>query len=235
MEAFSEKILEFQVKSELKERIKNEIDFEKEVRKNKSKKHALLEKASAKFRKSCKEFPEFVCTCCHRMMFYRSVTKLNVEKYNLGGVCGRALSNRYGFKDNEKEDEYICTTCDRKLRKNEMPCQAVANGLEIPNVPRELQGLRRLECRCIGLRIPFMSIRALPKGGQGKIRGPCINVPASLEPIADVLPRIPENIDLVLLKFKRMITYKSNYLCDYIRPEKVMNALRWLKMNNPHY
>ena len=235
VEAFSEKILEFQVKSELKERIKNEIDFEKEVRKNKSKKHALLEKASAKFRKSCKEFPEFVCTCCHRMMFYRSVTKLNVEKYNLGGVCGRALSDRYRFKDNEKEDEYICTTCDRKLRKNEMPCQAVANGLEIPNVPRELQGLTRLECRCIGLRIPFMSIRALPKGGQGKIRGPCINVPASLEPIADVLPRIPENIDLVLLKFKRMITYKSNYLCDYICPEKVMNALRWLKMNNPHY
>ena len=88
------------------------------------------------------------------------------------------------------------------IEENEMLCQAVTNGLEIPNVPRELQGLTRLECRCIGLRIPFMSIRALPKGGQGKIGGPCINVPASLEPIADVLPQIPENIDLVLLKFK---------------------------------
>ena len=128
MEAFSEKSLEFQVKNELKERIKNEIDFEKEVRKNKSKKDALLEKAAAKFRKSCKEFLEFVCTCFYHMMFYRSIAKLNVENYILGGVCGRALSDRYHFKDNEKEDEYICTTCDRKLRKNEMPCQAVTNG-----------------------------------------------------------------------------------------------------------
>ena len=60
-------------------------------------------------------------------------------------------------------------------------------------------------------------------------------MPATLEPIAMVLPRVPENIDLVLLKFKRMITYKSNYMCDYIRPQKVMTALLWLKENNPHY
>ena len=225
VEALLRKISEFEVKKELKERIKNEIDIEKKVTKNKSKKDALLQKAASKFKKSCKEFPEFVCTCCHHMMFYRSVIKFKEGNYYFGGVCSRALSDRYCFKDNEKEHEYICTTCDRKLRKNEMPCQAVANGLQIPKVPRELQGLTRLECRCIGLRIPFMSIRALPKGGQGKIRGPCVNVPATLEPIADVLPQIPENIDLVLLKFKRMITYKSNYLCDYIRPEKVMKML----------
>ena len=50
-----------------------------------------------------------------------------------------------------------------------MPFQAVANGLELPEVPVELQGLTRLECRCISLRIPFMQIRALPKGGRGKI------------------------------------------------------------------
>ena len=66
-----------------------------------------------------------------------------------------------------------------------MPVQAVANGLELPEIPPELQGLTRLECRCISLRIPFMQIRALPRGGRGKIRGPCVNVPASLEPISD--------------------------------------------------
>ena len=107
--------------------------------------------------------------------------------------------------------------------------------LEVPGVPEELQGLTRLECRCIGLRIPFMMLQALRKGGLGQIHGPCVNVPATLEPIAKVLPRVPENIDLVLLKFKRMITYKSNYMCDYIRPQKVMITLLWLKENNPHY
>ena len=234
-EARNRKTIEFEVKKEMKAKIKKEIHEGEKVSKKKSKRDILVDRAGAKFRASCKEFPEFVCTCCHRMLFLRSVKIFHEDKYNFGGVCGKALNERYRFKDEGKQHEYICTTCNRSMKKNRMPCQAVANGLEIPTVPKQLQGLTRLECRCIGLRIPFMWIRALPKGGQGKIRGPCINVPASLEPIAHVLPRIPENIDLVLLKFKRMLTYKSNYMCDYIRPEKVMNALRWLKNNNPHY
>ena len=102
-------------------------------------------------------------------------------------------------------------TCKDNLKRGIIPFQAVANGLELPEIPVELQGLTRLECRCISLRIPFMQIRALPKGGRGKIRGPCVNVPATLQPITEVLPRIPENIDLVFLKFKWIITYKSNY------------------------
>ena len=32
-----------------------------------------------------------------------------------------------------------------------------------------------------------------------------------------------------------MLVYKSHYPCDYIHPQIVMNALRWLKVNNPHY
>ena len=75
----------------------------------------------------------------------------------------------------------------------------------------------------------------MPKGGLGKITGPCINVPASLEPIAEILPRVPENIQLVLVKLKRMLVYKSHYLCDYICPYVVMDALKVLKENNPHY
>ena len=75
----------------------------------------------------------------------------------------------------------------------------------------------------------------MPKGGLGKITSPCINVPASLEPIAEILPRVPENIQLVLVKLKRMLVYKSHYLCDYIHPYVVMDALKFLKENNPHY
>ena len=62
-----------------------------------------------------------------------------------------------------------------------------------------------------------------------------MNVPATLQPITEVLPRIPENMDLVFLKFKWIITYKNNYMCDYIRPYKVMAALHWLKENNDNY
>ena len=93
-----------------------------------------------------------------------------------------------------------------------MPAQEVANLLEVPDIPDALYNLTQLEVCCIALRIPFMTIQAMPKGGLGKITGPCIDVSASLEPITDVLPRVPENTQLVLLKLKRMIVYKSYYL-----------------------
>ena len=119
--------------------------------------------------------------------------------------------------------------------KGKIPVQATANQLEVPNIPEPLCSLTQLEVHCISLRIPFMAIWVMPKGGLGKITGPCINVPASLEPIAEILPRVPENIQLVLVKLKRMLVYKSHYLCDYICPYVVMDALKFLKENNPHY
>ena len=109
--------------------------------------------------------------------------------------------------------EFICQNCDRDLKKGVLPAQAVANNLEVPDVPDVLKGLTRLEVRCIALRIPFMNIRALHKGGLGKISGAYVNVPASLEPIAEVLPHVPQDTELILLKFKRMLSSKSNYLC----------------------
>ena len=194
-----------------------------------------IEDAGEKFMRSCKELPEYVCTCCHRMLFRKTVDVFRRDKYKFGGICDRILSDQYRYKDKDKDEEYICQTCNKDLKQDRMPCQAVANGLEITHVPLELQGLSRLEVRCIALRIPFMMISALPKGKRGKIRGACVNVPATLQPIAEVLPRVPEDMDLVILKFKRIIVSKSNYLTDYIRPQRVMGALRWLKDNNPHY
>ena len=193
-------------------------------------------KARNEFSKKCKQFPEYACTCCHCVMFYKSVQIFHLEKYDLTNEdVEETLSRRYRYKSDDKEHEYICQTSHQNLKAGCMPTQAVANQLEVPVVPDILQNLTCLEGCCIALRIPFMSIRPMRKGGLGKITGPCINVPASLEPITEVLPRIPEETKLVVVKLKRMLMYKSHYLCDYIHPQIVMNALRWLKVNNPHY
>ena len=79
--------------------------------------------------------------------------------------------------------------------------QAKANGLQLSAVPRELSGLNALELRLICLRVPFMKMVALPSGKQrciplpsGKqrcIHGPAVNVPAKVDTICDVLPRLP--------------------------------------------
>ena len=102
-------------------------------------------------------------------MFEKSAKDLEIEKFPSNRVTARALNDAYRYKDKETGKEYICTTCKDNLKRGVMPFQAVANGLELPEIPVELQGLTGLECRCISLRIPFMQIRALPKGGRGKI------------------------------------------------------------------
>ena len=197
------------------------------------KRRHMIKKAGDKFIENAKRVPDTVCTCCHRLLFEKSTVVFDMKKYESSQVFDRVLNDTYRFKDRDKE--YICKTCHKDVKRGIIPFQAVANQMGLPEVPVQLQGLTRLECRCISLRIPFMQIRALPRGGRGKIRGPCVNVPATLEPITQVLPRVPEDMDLVFLKFKRIITYKNNYMRDYIRPYKVMTALHWLKENNPHY
>ena len=92
------------------------------------------------------QIPDTVCTCCHRLLFKNSTKVFDRNKYRSDGICGRALSDTYRYKDKDANEEYICVTCDKDLKKGKMPVQAVANGLELPEIPPELQGLTRLEC-----------------------------------------------------------------------------------------
>ena len=116
-----------------------------------------------------------------------------------------------------------------------MPLQAKANGLQLPEVHPELSGLNALELRLISLRVPFMKMVALPSGKQRSIHGPAVNVPSKVDTICDVLPRLPSQSELVPLKLKRKVAYKGHYMYDYIRPQKLLDALRYLKVNNPLY
>ena len=76
---------------------------------------------------------------------------------------------------------------------------------------------------------------ALPSGKQCCIHGPAVNVPSKLDTICTLLPRLPSQTELIPLKLKRKLQYKGHYMCNYVRPDKVMNALIWLKANNPLY
>ena len=110
-----------------------------------------------------------------------------------------------------------------------------ANHLELSPLPFELTDLNDLETRLIQLRIPFMKMVALPSGKQRKICGPAVNVPSNIDSISAVLPRLLGQSELIPLKFKRKLVYRSHYMYGYVRPEKVINALKWLKCNNELY
>ena len=101
--------------------------------------------------------------------------------------------------------------------------------------PPELSYLNALEIRLISLRIPFMKMVALPSGKQRCIHGPAVNEPSKLDSGCTVLPRLPSQSELIPLKLKRKLAYKGHYLYDYITPDKILTALKWLKTHNPLY
>ena len=80
-----------------------------------------------------------------------------------------------------------------------------------------------------------MKMVALPSGKQRCIHGPAVNVPSKLHSFCTVLPRLPSQSELIPLKLKRKLAYKGHYMYDYVTPEKILNALRWLKVHNPLY
>ena len=57
-------------------------------------------------------------------------------------------------------NEYICIHCRNSLRQKEtkMPDQACANGLQLHDIPQDLQNVLPLERRVISPQIPFITI-----------------------------------------------------------------------------
>ena len=91
------------------------------------------------------------------------------------------------------------------------------------------------EVRLISQRIPFMKLVSLPRGKQVGIQGPAVNVPTDLDVVCEQFPRLPTECQIISLKLKRKLEYRKAYIHDYVRPEKVVKALAWLKQNNPLY
>jgi len=178
--------------------------------------------------------PDFVCTCCHRMMYRKTVVLCNKEKHNkMSCDLLKSIFSADLTPISSDGKEWVCKTCDRALARGSMPLQAKANGLQLSEIPPELSGLNALELRLISLRVPFMKMVALPSGKQRSIHGPAVNVPSKVDTICDVLPHLPSQSELVPLKLKRKVAYKGHYMYDYIRPQKIFDALRYLKVNNP--
>ena len=187
------------------------------------------------FQEKVKSGPDFVCTCCHRMMYKPNVRPYHNGKFPKLTEEQRAVILEAFMYTSTDGRTWICVTCDRSLQKGNMPRQAKANGLGLFDIPPELSQLNEVEIRLLSRRIPFMKIVALPKGRQKAIHGPAVNVPTQLDTICNLLPRLPNECEIIPMKLKRRLCYKSYYMYDSIHPQKIIDALKWLIQNNKHY
>ena len=170
------------------------------------------------------------------MMYRKTVIPCNKAKYTK--VSADVIQKVFSFNlscISFDGKQWVCRTCDRTLKRGTMPLQAKANGLQLCQVPPELSGLNALELRLICLRVPFMKMVALPTGKQRSIHGPAVNVPSKVDTICEVLPRLPSQTEMVPLKLKRKVAYQGHYMYDYVTPQKPLDALRFLKAQNPLY
>ncbi|XP_066930030.1 uncharacterized protein [Clytia hemisphaerica] len=77
--------------------------------------------------------------------------------------------------------------------------------------------------------IPFMFIVPKHKGGQQGLKGQCVMVPANLDKIQKILPRVCSDEFLISLALKRRLTDSVNK--QNIRPASVANALEKFEIN----
>ena len=201
------------------------------------------------FEVAVQEYPEYVCSVCHRLLFRKQVVKCNTAKYETSSSKTRLArtcindnmlnkSNDSSVQRKSRADMYICHTCDRYLSSGKMPAEACANRLQLQPIPPELQSLNILEKHLISRMVPFMKVITLPKGGQKKLKGPCVLVPSNLQDTLNVLPRCDaETPQIIKLKMKRKLSYKGYYEYCHVNMQKVHGALRCLKyeLENLHY
>ena len=79
--------------------------------------------------------------------------------------------------------------------------------------------------------MPFMSVYRLPHGQYG-YRGHVINMPQDLTAFATSLPRLPSELDVMIVRKKG----SNNTHRDFrVRRMVVQHAFQWLKRNNKYY
>ena len=95
-----------------------------------------VQQAIMSFHCDIKNGPDFVCTCCHRLMYSKSVVPCNLVKYT---KCSNDLLECVFSADlrhvSDTGNEWLCKTCDRALKRGVMPLQAKANGLKLSQIP----------------------------------------------------------------------------------------------------
>ena len=105
--------------------------------------------------------------------------------------------------------EWICETCNNHLKKGNVPPCAIANGMQYPRKPSFFD-LNELECRLIAPWLAFQKIFQAPRGGQLKITGNVVNIPADVNSTVNMLPRLSDESGK--LKFNLSEDYSTKAL-----------------------
>ena len=124
---------------------------------------------------------------------------------------------------------FQCLRCKRDKGNPKLFSQE--NDMDPGAVPLELQGLTEIEEMLIARACPIMCVYR-KHGGQRGYKGHVLNLP---QDIKGFLTKLPANVnELPYLIIRRHGAENTHRDCK-VRREKVLQAITWLKENNPFY
>ena len=221
------KIAELKSKKNSKKKKKkaqeNLTDFSNPKRKD-------LMECITKFHEIISVGPVYTCCVCYQTWFKHSVSLMSEHQVQ---IVQTILDEKIALHEG-KTERWICRTCKTSINKCKVPKLSVANKCGFPESRPELN-LHPLEERLIALRIPFMQIKELPRGGQFCLKGNVVNVPVKVNTTVFSLPRNLAQTQTVPVKLKRKLCYNKCEAVENVRPTKVIKALEWLVQNSMLY
>ena len=113
----------------------------------------FLDNTITYFLLKAKKGPDYVWTCCHRLMYKQNV--ILCKKKSKYTKATRELLNKVFCAEHKYISNdgnlWLCSACDSALSRRNMPVQANANNLQLDDIPDELSTLNALELRLSSL------------------------------------------------------------------------------------
>ena len=157
--------------------------------------------------------------------------------------CGLPLISKATLSEVGKSTKsaIFCHNCYNSIAiKKKVPRLSVSNGLQLDEIPYELQIPTDLEQQLFAISLIFMKVTLLPKTRmKGQFDGKMINVPLRPLDVSNTIMSLPRCVDdaaIVPLELKRKQEYKNAHADGYIRPNVCIKAVEKLKkLKNPYY
>ena len=195
------------------------------------------------------KFEEAGCAVCGQLVVMTKLTKLTNLKCSLDPLVRIGVTRlpRNSADDPIKEIEgpiidvnckHVCHECVSFLEKKVMPPMALANGLWVGNVPKELSDLTFVERLLVSRVRSNRCIVHVLKGGW-KMRANAIMFPTPVPKLCNILPPPVEELDEVIAF---MFTGVAQPTAEDMkrtpmlaRRRYISAALEWLKINHSDY
>ena len=133
----------------------------------------------------------------------------------------------------------LCKVCWSHLKKGKIPPKSFTNCLETVNVPKNVHLGSYLEEALIARILLFIKIFSLKSSLMPAIKDKVVVIPLDEKDVLNTvnsLPRLPSESGIIDIQWKRRIGQKNCHLQAKVDPERIFNALKFLKKcGNKHY